>query len=65
MRIIDDKTMNYLAVVSIFVDFYKEGYLTDEEYKAVEEKLVKKCGINPLSIYRCKLNDAKAKMHKW
>lgn len=39
---IDDKTMNYLAVVSIFVDFYKEGYLTDEEYKVVEEKLVKK-----------------------
>ena len=34
---IDDKTMNYLAVVSIFVDFHKEGYLTDEEYKAVEE----------------------------
>ena len=53
---IDDKTMNYLAVVSIFVDFYKEGYLTDEEYEAVEEKLVKKCGINPLSIYRIKLN---------
>lgn len=53
---IDDKTMNYLAVVSIFVDFYKEGYLTDEEYKAAEEKLVKKCGINPLSIYRIKLN---------
>ena len=50
---IDDKTMNYLAVVSIFVDFYKEeGYLTDEEYEAVEEKIVKKCGINPLSIYR-------------
>ena len=53
---IDDKTMNYLAVVSIFADFYKEGYLTDEEYKGAEEKLVKKCGINPLSIYRIKLN---------
>ena len=53
---IDDKTMNYLAAVSIFIDFYQEGYLTDEEYEAAEEKLVKKCGINPLSIYRIKLN---------
>ena len=59
---IDDKTMNYLAVVSIFVDFYKEGYLTDEEYKASEEKVVKKCGINPLSIYRLMLNDVKEKI---
>ena len=49
---IDDKTMNYLAVVSISIDFYKEGYLTDEEYEAVEEKIAKKCGINQLSIYR-------------
>ncbi len=62
---IDDKTTNYLVVVSIFIDFYKEGYLTDKEYEAVEEKVVKKCGINPLSIYRFKLNDVKAKMHKW
>ena len=38
---IDDKTMNYLMVVSIFIDFYKEVYLTDEEYEAVEEKIVK------------------------
>lgn len=53
---IDDKTMNYLVVVSIFINFYKEGYLTDEEYEAAEEKLVKKCGINPLRIYRIKLN---------
>ena len=56
--------MNYLAAVSIFVDFYKKGYLADEEYKAVEEKLVKKCGINPLCIYRLKIKDVKAKMHK-
>ena len=52
LQMIDDKTMNYLAVVSIFIVFYKEGYLIDEEYKAAEEKIVKKCGINPLSIYR-------------
>ena len=32
---IDDKVMKYLAVVSIFIDFYKEGYLYDEEYEAV------------------------------
>ena len=56
--------MNYLTVVSIFVDFYEEGYLTDEEYETVEEKLVKKCGINPLSIYRLMLNDVKTKMNK-
>ena len=36
LQMIDDKTMNYLAVVSIFIDFYKEGYLTDEEYEAVK-----------------------------
>ena len=37
-------------------------YLTDEEYEAVEEKLVKKCGINPLSIYRLMLNNVKEKI---
>ena len=56
---IDNKTINYLAVVSIFIDFYQEGYLTDEEYEAAEEKLAKKCGINPLSIYRIKLKNKK------
>ena len=59
---IDDKTMNYLAVASISIDLYKESYLTDEEYEVVEEKLVKKCGINPLSIYRLMLNDVKEKI---
>lgn len=59
---IDDKVMKYLAVVSIFINFYQEGYFTDEEYEAVEEKIVKKCGINPLSAYRLKLNDIKAKI---
>ena len=58
---IDDKTMNYLSVVSIYINFYQEGYLTDEEYEAAEEKLVKKCGINPLSVYRLKLKDARGK----
>ena len=47
---IDDKTMNYLAGVSIFIDFYKDGYLTDEEYKAMEEKIAKKCGINTIWV---------------
>jgi len=59
---IDDKTMNYLGAVSIFIDFYKQGYLTDEEYEAVKAKLVKKCGINSLSVYRVKLNNLKAKL---
>ena len=59
---IDDKTMNYLAVIFIFIDFYKEGYLTNEEYEVVEEKLVNNCGINPLSIYRLMLNDVKEKI---
>ena len=56
--------MKYLAVVSIFIDFYKEGYLSDEEYEAVENKIVKKCEIDPQSIYRLKLYDVKEKMHR-
>ena len=44
--------MNYLVVVPVFIDFYQEDYLTDEEYETMVEKLVKKCEINPLSIYR-------------
>lgn len=55
--------MKYLAVVSIFIYFYKEGYLSDEEYEAVEIKIVKKCEIDPQSIYRLKLYDVK-KMHR-
>ena len=58
---IDEKATKYLMVVPIFIDFYQEGYLTDEEYEAVEEKLVKKCGINPLSVYRIKLKNVKGK----
>ena len=58
---IDDKVMKYLAVVSIFIDFYKEGYLSDEEFEAVEIKIVKKCEIDPQSIYRLKLYDVKEK----
>lgn len=61
---IDDKTMNFLAVVSILIDFYKEGYLTDEEYEAVEEKVAKKCGINTQSIYRFMLKDVETKIMK-
>lgn len=61
---IDDKVMKYLVVVSVFIDFYKEGYLTDEEYKAVEDKIVKKSGIHPRSIYRLKLNNVKEKLLK-
>ena len=49
---INEKATKYLMVVPIFIDFYREDFLTDEEYEAAEEKLVKKCGINPLSIYR-------------
>lgn len=62
LRVTSDKTMNYLATVSIFIDFYKEGYLTDEEYKTMEEKLVKKYRINSLSVYMVKLNDLKIKL---
>ena len=39
---IGDKIMKYLVVVSIFIDFYKEGYLTDKEYEAAKEKIAKK-----------------------
>ena len=61
---IDDKTTNYLAVISIFIDFYKEGYLTDEEYEAMEEKIAKKCRINQLSIYRLMLKAIETKILK-
>ena len=29
---IDEKATKYLTIVPIFIDFYQEGYLTDEEY---------------------------------
>lgn len=58
---IDEKATKYLIIVPIFIDFYQEGYLTNEEYESVEEKLVKRCGINPLSVYRFKLKDAMGK----
>ena len=44
----------YLASISVFFDAYKKGEITQKEMLKIEEKLVRKTGINPLSVYRIK-----------
>ena len=39
----------------LFLQSYKEGLISKEDYLLIEEKVMKKTGINPLSVYR--LND--------
>ena len=41
--------------MNLFLQSYKEGTISKEEYLAIEEEVMKKTGINPLSVYR--LND--------
>ena len=45
----------YLITMNLFLQSYKEGTISKEEYLAIEEEVMKKTGINPLSVYR--LND--------
>lgn len=45
----------YLMIMNLFLQSYKEDAISKEEYLTIEEEVMKKTGINPLSIYR--LND--------
>ena len=45
----------YLMIMNLFLQSYKEGTISKEEYLTIEEEVMKKAGINPLSVYR--LND--------
>ena len=49
----------YISVMAIFIDAYKKGEITKKEYKKIEEKVVKKTGLNPASVYRFKAEDIK------
>ena len=49
----------YVSVMAIFIDAYKKGEITKKEYKKIEEKVVEKTGLNPISVYRLKVEDIK------
>lgn len=60
----DKKVINYLVAISPFIEMYKDGCITDAEFEEAEEKVAKKCGINPMSIYRYTLKEVKGKLLK-
>lgn len=45
----------YLITISMFLESFKRGEISQKDMIKIEEKVVKKSGINPLSIYR--IND--------
>ena len=49
----------YVSVMAIFIDAYKKGEITKKEYKKIEKKVVEKTGLNPISVYRLKVEDIK------
>ena len=49
----------YISVMAIFIDAYKKGEITKKEYKKIEKKVVEKTGLNPISVYRLKVEDIK------
>lgn len=49
----------YISVMAIFTDAYKKGEITKKDYKKIEEKVVKKTGLNPASVYRIKAENIK------
>lgn len=56
MLVKDEKQITiYLITMDLFLQSYKEGTISKEEYLVIEEEVMKKTGINPLSVYR--LND--------
>ena len=49
----------YVSVMAIFIDAYKKGEITKKEYKKIENMVVEKTGLNPISVYRLKAEDIK------
>ena len=49
------ETVLYLNSIVIFFDAYKKGEISQKDMIEIEEKVVQKSGINPLSVYR--IND--------
>ena len=49
----------YISVMAIFIDAYKKGEITKKEYKKIEKMVVEKTGLNPISVYRLKVEDIK------
>ena len=47
----------YVSVMAIFINAYKKGEITKKEYKKIEKKVVEKTGLNPISVYRLKVED--------
>ena len=45
----------YLITISMFLESFKRGEISQKDMIKIEEKVMKKSGINPLSIYR--IND--------
>lgn len=45
----------YLVSISLFFESFKRGEISQKDMVKIEEKIMKKSGINPLSIYR--IND--------
>lgn len=44
----------YIESISIFFNSYKKGEISQKDMMRIEEKVAKKTGINPLSVYRIK-----------
>ena len=45
----------YLVTIALFYESFKHGEISQKDMIKIEEKVMKKTGINPLSIYR--IND--------
>lgn len=43
----------------IFIDAYKKNEITKEEFNVIEERVAKKIGLNPNSVYIYKAKDIK------
>lgn len=56
----DEKVGSYLITLSIFLEEYKKGTITDQEYKELEQRIAESSGIHPLSVYRVDLFQAKS-----
>ena len=48
----ENQTIICLITMNIFLQSYKEGTISKEEYLTSEEEVTKKTRINPLNVYR-------------